>query len=136
MASFWDKLKSFIVGGGGSDGGEPPAPPESELARRVEAIVVRRMTRKEAFEAIEIADEAATDPGDRTIKGIAEASAIVSRLHDEGRFEPLGYARTKLASGNWLYHPKGHDLSKQGVQTKQSAPAPAPAKSAAPAPAP
>src|SRR5262245_43834833 len=128
MASFWDKLKTWIGGGSGGDGGDGGEPPEkSDLARRVEAIVVRRMTRKEAFEAIAVADEALSDPADRTIKNIAEASAVVAALFDEDRFEPLGYTRTKLAGGNWLYHPKGYDPATYGT--------PAPGRSAAPAPA-
>ncbi|APR88027.1 Retron-type RNA-directed DNA polymerase [Minicystis rosea] len=147
MASFWDKLKSWIGGGPSST---PPDPSEetSDLARRVEAIVVRRMTRKESFEAIEIADEAASAPEDRTVKGIAAASAVVARLYDEGRFEPLGYTRTKLADGNWLYHLKGADLSKQSATAPaarttprstapatRTAPQTTPAQTTAPVPA-
>ncbi|MFT3765828.1 MAG: reverse transcriptase family protein [Minicystis sp.] len=127
---FWDKVKSSM--GGGPDG-SPPEPNDepSELAKRVEAIVVRRVARKESFEAIEVADEAAVAPEDRTIKGISAASAVVARIFDEGRFEPLGYTRTKLADGNWLYHPKGADLSRQSAQS--APPARPPQTSAAPA---
>jgi hypothetical protein len=122
MASFWDKVKTWIGGGAPEPAGADPTPAPSDLARRVEAIVVRRVARKESFEAIEIADEAAVAPEDRTIRGISAASAVVARLHDEGRFEPLGYTRTKLADGNWLYHPRGADLSRQSVQGRPPAP--------------
>jgi retron-type reverse transcriptase len=126
---FWDKVKS-LVGGGPDDGG----PAGSDLARRVEAIVVRRMTQKEAFEAIAVADEAVRDPIERTVQNLHEASAVVARLHDEGRFDPLGYTRTKRADGNWLYHPKGYDPATYGAAPPaQRAPAAAtPAKAQAP----
>ena len=109
---FWDKLKTMMGGEG-----EPPdaTPPDAALARRVEAIVVRRMTKKEPFEAIVVADEAVADPAERTVKGIAAACAVVLRLHDEGRFTALGYVRTKLTDGNWLYHPRGYDVAAYGA---------------------
>jgi len=104
---FWDKLKAMLGGGGA-----PVTPPADDaLTRRVEAAVVRRVTKMEAFEAILIAAEVCVDPADHTVKAFAEASAVVARLHDEGRFAALGYERTKLAGGNWLYHPRGYDLS-------------------------
>jgi RNA-directed DNA polymerase len=133
---FWDKLKTIV----GGDGSGPP--PESDLARRVEALVVQRITRKEAFEAISIADEAVSDPAERTVKGIADACAVVVRLHDDGRLQPFGYARTLLADGNWLYHPAGYDLASHGspaaaqARSARQAPASAPAAGAAPAAAP
>jgi hypothetical protein len=136
MAGFWDKLKGMI-GGGDGDGGAPP--PDSDLARRVEAIVVRRMTRKEAFEAIVIADEAIADPAERTVKAIADACAVVVRLYDEGRFATLGYVRTKLADGNWLYHPAGYDARSYGhapAIQRPSAPQPGPQAGARGAPVP
>jgi retron-type reverse transcriptase len=128
---FWDKLKAmFGVGGGDA----PPATTETDLARRVEAILVRRMTQKEAFEAILVADEAVTDPKDRTVQIITEACAVVERLHTEGRFAPLGYERTKLADGNWLYHPSGYDVAsyrqKAGAQAVKPAPKSSPATQA------
>ena len=108
---FWDKLKGMVGGGGDGDGAPPP---DSDVARRVEAVVVRRVTRKEAFEAIVVADEVVSDPAERTVKGIAAACAVVARLHEEGRLAPLGYTRTKLNDGNWLYHPAGHDVASYG----------------------
>ena len=135
MASFWDKLKGWI------GGGEPPKddaqgpPGDPRIARRVEAIVVRRVTQKEAFEAITVADEALSGVTNLTIKHLADASAVVAWLHDEGRLGPLGYTRTKLASGNWLYHPQGVDPASYRAQPtppKQAAPA-APAPAPAPA---
>ena len=156
MAGFWDKLKG-MMGGGDGDGGAPPA--DGELAHRVEAIVVRRVTRREAFEAILVADEAVTDPAERTVKGIAAACAVVARFYDEGRFQTFGYLRTKLPDGNWLYHPAGYDILNYGkgggsgrsqpppaattskpppaasaaTTAASRAPAPAPAKAPAPA---
>jgi RNA-directed DNA polymerase len=137
MAGFWDKLKAMLGGGSGE-----AAPPESAVARRVEAIVVRRMTMKEAFEAIVVADEAVTDPAERTVKGIAAACAVVAYLYDDGRFSSVGYVRTKLADGNWLYHPAGYDVASYGASTGSGSrrpPPPAPARTqtgtAPPAPA-
>jgi retron-type reverse transcriptase len=141
MASFWDKLKTWIGGGSGGngsgDGGGDEPPPQSPLARRVESIVVRRMTAGEVFEPIVVAGEALSDASERTIKNLADASAVVGQLYEEGRFEALGYTRTKLASGNWLYHPKSYDPAQYGSPPARTAPAPAPARSTpAPAPAP
>src|SRR6185437_10287296 len=116
---FWDKLKAMI-GGGGAGGDEPPA---DDLTRRVEAVVVRYVTRKEPFEAITVAAEVA-DP--RSITALAAASGTVARLHDEGRFEPLGYTRTKLADGNWLYHPTGYAVASYRGSSGASAPAASP----------
>ncbi len=116
---FWDKLKAMI-GGGGAGGDEPPV---DDLTRRVEAVVVRYVTRKEPFEAIVVAAEVA-DP--RSITALAAASGTVARLHDEGRFEPLGYTRTKLADGNWLYHPTGYSVALYRGSSGASAPAASP----------
>lgn len=131
MAGFWDKLKSWFGGGEPPSGDEPPF--DRALTKRVEAIVVRRVTAKQPFEAISVADEALQDEGDRTIKNLSDASAIVAWLFDAGRLEPFGYTRTKLAGGNWLYHPDGQDPSSYGLLR---APAVTPASTAAPAPAP
>src|SRR5271170_2590488 len=113
---FWDKLKTIV----GGDGGGSVPPPGDDLARRVEAIVVCRMTKKEAFEAIVVADEAISDPAERTVKGIAAACAVVARLHDDGSMAPLGYVRTKLADGNWLYHPRGYAVASYGAAAASS----------------
>lgn len=132
---FWDKVKTFL-------GGEPGDGDGSPLARKVEAIVTRRVARKEAFEAISVADEALEGASERTIKNMAEASAVVARLFDEGRFEPLGYSRTRFAGGNWLYHPKDYDVRRHGAvrisssSSSAAPPAAAPAAGRSPAPAP
>jgi retron-type reverse transcriptase len=131
---FWDKLKGMV----GGDGGDGAPPPDGDLARRVEAVVVRCVTRKEAFEAIGIADEVVKDPAERTVKGIAAACAAVARIYDDGRLARLGYTRTKRADGNWLYHPAGYDATTHGqakpAQTKPAQTS-APSSSAARSPA-
>ncbi len=125
---FWDRLKALITGGDPP----PPAAPASALARRIEAIVVRRMTNEEPFEAILVAGEALTEPAERTVQGFAAACAIVEALHAQGRFAPFGYVRTKLADGNWLYHPPGYDVASYRVTPA----AVAPPRSTAPTPPP
>jgi hypothetical protein len=124
MAGFWQRVKTWLAGGSPAEDAAPSDAPtaSNDLARRVEAVVVRRITQKVAFEPIGVADEVLAD-GERSIQSLSAASAIVARLHDEGRFEPLGYTRTKLASGNWLYHPTGFDPASY----RGAAPAPAPA---------
>jgi RNA-directed DNA polymerase len=130
MASFWDKLKSWISG-------EAPAthdaPFDRDLMKRVEAIVVRRVTAKQPFEAISVADEALPDEGDRTITNLSQASEIVAWLYQEGRLDPLGYVRTKLASGNWLYHPTTFDFRTYGAARVTASPKQSPAPQAKPA---
>ncbi|MFS8067402.1 MAG: reverse transcriptase family protein [Byssovorax sp.] len=118
---FWDKVKSVVGGGDGGGGGD------SKLARKVEAIVVRRTMAREVFEPIDIADEATSDVSGRTISFITQASALVEDLFQTGRFDALGYTRTRMGGGNWRYHPKG---------ASASPPAPAPAARAASARAP
>ncbi len=118
---FWDKVKSVVGGGDGGNGGD------SRLARKVEAIVVRRTMAREVFEPIDIADEATSDVSGRTISFITQASALVEDLFQTGRFDALGYTRTRMGGGNWRYHPKG---------ASASPPAPAPAARASSAKAP
>jgi retron-type reverse transcriptase len=118
---FWDKVKSVVGGGDGGSGGD------SKLARKVEAIVVRRTMAREVFEPIDIADEATSDVSGRTISVITQASALVEDLFQAGRFDALGYTRTKMGGGNWRYHPKG---------APPSPPVPAPAAKASSARAP
>lgn len=127
MPGFWDKLKTWI--NGEPAGGDSPF--DRSLTKRVEAIVVRRVTAKQPFEAISVADEALPDESDRTIKNLSEASEIVAWLYDEGRLDPLGYVRTRLASGNWLYHPTAFDFTTYGAARVTPAPSP----QAKPAPA-
>ena len=137
---FWDRVKTVIggtpppgdppAGGGPPGGGKPPgggSPPgggggsgggDPKLARKVETIIVRRTMARQIFEPIEIADEATRDINGRTISVITAASALVEDLFQAGRFDALGYARTKMQDGNWRYHPKG---------TPAIPPAPAPA---------
>jgi hypothetical protein len=137
---FWDKLKD-IVGGGPRDGS-----PHPELDRKIEAIVIRRITAKEMFAPIDVADEATKDVAGRTISLITYAGTVVDALYAEGRFESLGYTRTKMADGNWRYHPKGSSPlvytpapaarpgANRPVAAKAPPPAAAPARAAAPAP--
>jgi retron-type reverse transcriptase len=126
---FWDKLKSML-GLGGAEGARA-----DELARAVEADVVRRITDRRAFEAIVVAAHVLEDPAARTVQALSEASAVVARLFEDGRFEPLGYTRTKLADGNWLYHPVGFDVSRYraAAAAKRSAPPATSSKQGAPA---
>src|SRR6185503_17208553 len=135
MASFWDRVKA-ILGSQPSTAAGGAAP--SDLARQVEAIVVRRMTKKELFEPIDIADEATATVENRTVSVITYACSVVEQLYDQGKFTPLGYTRTKQADGNWLYHPKGADPPKYTPPPPagKPAPAPAPVPSKAPAPTP
>ena len=119
---FWDKVKSVVGGGDGGNGGG-----DAKLARKVEAIVVRRTMAREVFEPIDIADEATSDVSGRTISVITQASALVEDLFQTGRFDALGYTRTRMGGGNWRYHPKG---------ASASPPAPAPAARASSARAP
>ncbi|MEO5729009.1 MAG: reverse transcriptase family protein, partial [Byssovorax sp.] len=122
------KVKSVVGGGGGGDGGgNGGSGGDSKLARKVEAIVVRRTMAREVFEPIDIADEATSDVSGRTISVITQASALVEDLFQTGRFDALGYTRTRMGGGNWRYHPKG---------ASASPPAPAPAARASSARAP
>ena len=129
---FWDKLKS-MVGGGGSE--------HPDIDRRVESILVRRMAAREMFAPIDVADEATKDVAGRTISLLTHAGTVVEGLHEAGRFDALGYTRTKMADGNWRYHPKGSsplvytpaaNARPGAARPKASAPAaaPAPAKAA------
>jgi len=141
--AFWDKLKGMVGGTppGGGGGGDP------NLARKVETILVRRMAAREIFEPIDVADEATIDASGRTISVITYACSIVEGLYEEGRFQSLGYTRTRMADGNWRYHPKGVDPLRRAPAPAQRPPpaaakapppaarAPAPAPVRAPAPA-
>ena len=136
--AFWDKLKGMI------GGPTPPPPPggggDKNLARKVESILVRRCAARENFEPIDIADEATKDAPSRTISLITAAGNIVEALHAAGRFQELGYSRTKTEGGNWRYHPRGVDpfqSTAAAVARKSPAAVKAPAPAArAPAPAP
>jgi hypothetical protein len=129
---FWDKIKG-IVGGGPPSGGSP----HPDLDRKIEAILVRRMTAKEMFAPIDITDEATKDLPGRTISHLTYAGTVIESLHDGGRFDSLGYTRTKMADGNWRYHPKGSSPlvytpapSARPGAARPKAPAPSPARSA------
>jgi RNA-directed DNA polymerase len=146
MASFWDRVKAIL---GGQPSGGAPTPP-SDLERQIEAILRRRMGNGELFEPIDVADEATSSVSGRTVSVITFACSVVERLYDEGRFAALGYARTKQADGNWVFHPKGADPARytapspgaggktpapaptKGTTTKAPAPAPAPVKAPSP----
>jgi retron-type reverse transcriptase len=134
MASFWDKVKSWLGGGAPPSeeaAPERPLPPNvsGALAKRVEAEVVRRVAGKQPFEPITVAGAVLAETGDaQSIKALVAASSVIDWLHDDGRLEPLGYMRTKQASGNWLYHPVGW--------TPSTAPPPQPARVPQPAPSP
>ncbi|MFO0759432.1 MAG: reverse transcriptase family protein [Byssovorax sp.] len=136
MASFWDRVKSIL---GGQMGGGTAVPP-SDLERSVDGIMRRRMSSREMFEPIDVADEATAALAGRTVSVITFACALVERLFDEGRFASFNYTRTKQADGNWVYHPKGADPSRYTAPLPAAGPkppAPAPTRSApAPAPAP
>ncbi len=140
---FWDKLKGIVSGQPPSGGSANP-----DLDRGVETILVRRMTAKEMFAPIDVADEATKDLSGRTISHLTYASNVVEALHEAGRTDSLGYTRTRMADGNWRYHPKGSSPlvytpapgARAGAARPRSAAAPAPAPTrasvATPAPAP
>ena len=140
---FWDKVKGIAFGG------PPGGSPHPDIDRKVETILIRRMTAREMFAPIDVADEATKDVSGRTISLISYAGTVVESLHEAGRIDSLGYTRTKMADGNWRYHPKGSSplvytpapSAKPGAaRPKTSAPAPVAAPSrkpvATPAPAP